>query len=256
MKAEAGNSLRGFGWTRGASPLRWLSIVYGIWLDPRWYWRTIRPRMRREWLAILIQALLGAFLAAAGAALLCEAILALAGIATDWAGALRDTLYSGILAVPFGLFLGLTLPNGGSWRGSTDGGLPRRAAHSIPPVVTFISISGFSPLLHPLAGWAGGPSIVSAAGFAAAVIAVVGLAYGVGVSVALGSLPRWTYPAIALTGLIIAGIFVFSKSEQAVSPLLPLGLSAGIALAMLLAERWAIRQVADSRTRRELADPE
>jgi hypothetical protein len=46
------------------SPATWLRIVYGVWLDQRWYWREVHPRLRRSrrLSSLYLQALAGALI--------------------------------------------------------------------------------------------------------------------------------------------------------------------------------------------------
>ncbi|MBN1660162.1 MAG: hypothetical protein JXA93_17310 [Anaerolineae bacterium] len=203
------------------SPAGWLRLVWSAWVDPLWYWLHVRPRLgdRRTQALTSLQATLGALIVTLAIAALVGGVAAAAGAAVDW----RDLFLSGMR----GLFL----------------------------VVAISLFGGGAPL-----------------------IAICGVAFGAALSIAAGTVQEEISPlmlgtllaiVVALSGGVFAGVHrgmrfgvggaLFAAAILGLVLLVQAGWVAGLVGTILMAagiylgSHWATRQVADDKTREELA---
>jgi len=242
-------------WSRWWWPGRWLSIVYGVWIDPLWYWRNVRPRIERQYWSLLIQGVLGSGIVAVGLALGLNCLLAAWGRSIDWMASVTGTLETaGPLALT-GLLLGFGLSSS-IWEKMTGAGtFVRRAARTIPPAVSFLVVSGVYPLVRCLAGLEGWRDSVEPFLFVGLLAAALGVATGIGLTVGNGAVGAMTYIAIIVTTVMVGFVMVPGGGTPAFTAGWMAAFAGILILAIFLSGRWAARQVRNAGERMRLANP-
>lgn len=234
-------------------PGQWLRIVWGVWVDQKWYWQTVRPRLhgRKQGWEIVIQSLLGGSLVALAFSPVARGVLRAIGLQVNW-----KTI---VLSVVVGV--GLNAIAGSVW--GLVGGVPS----SVPVISTgglcltvYVSLNG-SVMLSALAGTADYGSLdvlATTLGMYIARMAVLGVVTGVVWGAVTGD--RENILSAIVTGTLLSFLSGDLPDEETMSIVTKLiwrtvaGLNLGCVV--YLGKLWATRQISDVETRKQLANPD
>jgi hypothetical protein len=223
-------------------PDGWLRLIYGVWANQLWYWQHVRPLLDdpRQRKRIFVQAVLGTIVVTLALSLIPIYILTAAGAKTSVSWMFAGTLFGLVITA--------------IWKTYKLKGDPNAVADSV-----FFGL-GLGLATSVRSGFNEGFSDGITRGFAegAGLGLAIGLVAGIGYSVRTG-LIKGAGPITPI--VVLAPLCTFVCSHPAAFDLAgylagPL-VSAMVAFpAAYLGYRWAIRQVPDEETRKQLANPE
>ncbi|HEY0733874.1 MAG TPA: hypothetical protein VGD69_03130 [Herpetosiphonaceae bacterium] len=241
-------------------PGQWLRIVYAVWVDQRWYWEHVRPRINssKQAVALVIQGLLGTTLVVLLLTIGIGGISTLVGAPVHWNG-----ITTGLVT---GALFGLLASGGERVAGTVAIGIGIGVLWGVSSI---LGLSG-SEMIAKVSARSFVPGAALCMMYALVWGGIIGLALSIAEVVTKGIL--WTSStslrlAVLIGAIIIIGPFLLVPRLAAIptyttvlaliaSVLICSSLACGFLIGMGAGGRWATRQVADEAERIRLAQPE
>lgn len=234
-------------------PGQWLRLVWGIWVDPLWYWRNVRPRLQSALfgIAVLAQGIAGSLIVALFIALMMSFVTQETGDLHYWAQTIQRIGLALVLALGMSAFLALAAKVFDALdptvQRSSGVRINELIVRSIALSLLLCSTLGSRTIETEIAR-----SINGALGirmlFVSIAAVLMGITFGISEGVTTGQ-GRGLFWCIILT---LLSSFVISRDTGIL-----LSIWAGIwfSSGLYLGGYWATRQIDDPSLRKSLANP-